>query len=105
RVSMPDFDIDFCQERRQRVIEYVRERYGRDAVSQIVTFGTMASRAVIRDAGRVLELPYNFCDQLSKLIPVVQNKPLSLKEAREKEPILAEREQKEDEVRELLAVA
>jgi len=105
RVSMPDFDIDFCQERRQRVIEYVRERYGRDAVSQIVTFGTMASRAVIRDAGRVLELPYNFCDQLSKLIPVVQNKPLSLREAREKEPILAEREQKEDEVRELLAVA
>ena len=105
RVSMPDFDIDFCQDKRQRVIEYVRERYGREAVSQIVTFGTMASRAVIRDAGRVLELPYNFCDQLSKLIPVVQNKPLSLKEAREKEPILAEREQKEDEVRELLMLA
>jgi len=105
RVSMPDFDIDFCQEKRQRVIDYVRARYGRDAVSQIVTFGTMASRAVIRDAGRVLELPYNFCDQLTKLIPVVQNKPLSLAEAREKEPILAEREQKEEEVRELLAVA
>ncbi len=105
RVSMPDFDIDFCQEKRQQVIDYVRERWGKDAVSQIVTFGTMASRAVIRDAGRVLELPYNFCDQLSKLIPVVQNKPLSLKEAREKEPILAEREKKEDEVRELLAVA
>jgi DNA polymerase III subunit alpha len=105
RVSMPDFDIDFCQEKRQRVIDYVRERYGKEAVSQIVTFGTMASRAVIRDAGRVLDLPYNFCDQLSKLIPVVQNKPLSLKEAMEKEPILAERAQKEDEVRELLAVA
>ena len=105
RVSMPDFDIDFCQEKRQRVIDYVRARYGRDAVSQIVTFGTMASRAVIRDAGRVLDLPYNFCDQLSKLIPVVQNKPLSLAEAREKEPILAERENKEEEVRELLAVA
>ena len=105
RVSMPDFDIDFCQERRQLVIDYVRSKYGRQAVSQIVTFGTMASRAVIRDAGRVLELPYNFCDQLSKLIPVVQNKPLSLKEAREKEPILAEREKKEDEVRELLALA
>ena len=105
RVSMPDFDIDFCQEKRQLVIDYVRSRYGRQAVSQIVTFGTMASRAVIRDAGRVLELPYNFCDQLSKLIPVVQNKPLSLQEAREKEPILAEREKKEDEVRELLALA
>jgi DNA polymerase III subunit alpha len=105
RVSMPDFDIDFCQEKRQRVIDYVRERYGKEAVSQIVTFGTMASRAVIRDAGRVLDLPYNFCDQLSKLIPVVQNKPLSLKEAMEKEPILAERARKEDEVRELLAVA
>jgi DNA polymerase III subunit alpha len=105
RVSMPDFDIDFCQEKRQRVIDYVRSKYGRQAVSQIVTFGTMASRAVIRDAGRVLELPYNFCDQLSKLIPVVQNKPLSLAEAREKEPILAEREKKEDEVRELLALA
>ena len=105
RVSMPDFDIDFCQEKRQRVIDYVRERYGKEAVSQIVTFGTMASRAVIRDAGRVLDLPYNFCDQLSKLIPVVQNKPLSLSEAMEKEPILAERAQKEDEVRELLAVA
>ncbi|MGA1093475.1 MAG: DNA polymerase III subunit alpha, partial [Burkholderiaceae bacterium] len=105
RVSMPDFDIDFCQEKRQRVIDYVRERYGRDAVSQIVTFGTMASRAVIRDAGRVLDLPYNLCDQLSKLIPVVQAKPLSLEEARQKEPILAEREKKEDEVRELLTVA
>jgi DNA polymerase III subunit alpha len=105
RVSMPDFDIDFCQEKRQLVIDYVRSKYGRQAVSQIVTFGTMASRAVIRDAGRVLELPYNFCDQLSKLIPVVQNKPLSLKEAREKEPILAEREKKEDEVRELLVLA
>ncbi len=105
RVSMPDFDIDFCQEKRQRVIDYVRERYGRDAVSQIVTFGTMASRAVIRDAGRVLDLPYNLCDQLSKLIPVVQAKPLSLEEACQKEPILAEREKKEDEVRELLVVA
>ncbi len=105
RVSMPDSDIDFCQEKRQLVIDYVRFKYGRQAVSQIVTFGTMASRAVIRDAGRVLELPYNFCDQLSKLIPVVQNKPLSLAEALEKEPILAEREKKEDEVRELLALA
>jgi DNA polymerase-3 subunit alpha len=75
RVSMPDFDIDFCQDNRWRVIEYVREKYGADAVSQIATFGTMAAKAVVRDVGRVLDMPYNFCDQLSKLIPVVQNKP------------------------------
>lgn len=105
RVSMPDFDIDFCQDNRYKVIDYVRSKYGKDAVSQIVTFGTMASKAVIRDAGRVLDLPYNFCDQLSKLIPVVQNKPLSLEAAKKEEPILAEREQKEDEVRELFALA
>jgi len=105
RVSMPDFDIDFCQDNRYKVIDYVRDKYGKEAVSQIVTFGTMASKAVIRDAGRVLDLPYNFCDQLSKLIPVVQNKPLSLALARKEEPLLAEREQKEDEVRELLSLA
>jgi DNA polymerase-3 subunit alpha len=78
---MPDFDIDFCQDNRWRVIEYVREKYGAEAVSQIATFGTMSSKAVIRDVGRVLDLPYNLCDQLSKLIPVEQNKPLSLAEA------------------------
>ncbi|HEX5126030.1 MAG TPA: DNA polymerase III subunit alpha, partial [Rhodocyclaceae bacterium] len=86
RVSMPDFDIDFCQDNRYRVIEYVRERYGKDAVSQIVTFGTMASKAVVRDVGRVLDLPYGLCDRLSKLIPVFQNKPLSLADARKEEP-------------------
>jgi DNA polymerase III subunit alpha len=105
RVSMPDFDIDFCQDNRYKVIDYVRQRYGAQAVSQIATFGTMASKAVIRDAGRVLDMGYNFCDQLSKLIPVVQNKPLSLKNAREQEPLLKEREENEDEVRELLALA
>ncbi|HYF58849.1 MAG TPA: DNA polymerase III subunit alpha [Burkholderiaceae bacterium] len=105
RVSMPDFDIDFCQDNRWKVIEYVRDKYGAQAVSQIATFGTMASKAVIRDAGRVLDMPYTFCDQLSKLIPIVQAKPLSLAEARKAEPLLAEREQKEEEVRELLALA
>ncbi|MEN9316902.1 MAG: polymerase alpha subunit, partial [Pseudomonadota bacterium] len=105
RVSMPDFDIDFCQENRWKVIEYVRRKYGEDAVSQIATFGTMASKAVIRDVGRVLDMGYNFCDQLSKLIPVVQNKPLSLAKAREAEPQLKEREEREDEVRGLLALA
>ena len=105
RVSMPDFDIDFCQDRRHLVIEYVRSRYGERAVSQIATFGTMASRAVIRDVGRVLDMSYNFCDQLSKLIPVEQNKPLSLAKAREREEQLRDREKAEDEVRELLALA
>ncbi|HEY0879824.1 MAG TPA: DNA polymerase III subunit alpha, partial [Zeimonas sp.] len=105
RVSMPDFDIDFCQDQRYRVIEYVRERYGEQAVSQIATFGTMASKAVIRDVGRVLDMSYTFCDQLSKLVPVVQNKPVSLAKAREAEPLLAERERNEDEVRALLALA
>jgi DNA polymerase-3 subunit alpha len=105
RVSMPDFDIDFCQDNRWKVIEYVRGKYGAQAVSQIATFGTMASKAVIRDAGRVLDMPYTFCDQLSKLIPIVQAKPVSLAKAREIEPQFAERERKEEEVRELLAVA
>ena len=105
RVSMPDFDIDFCQDNRWKVIEYVRDKYGAQAVSQIATFGTMASKAVIRDAGRVLDMPYTFCDQLSKLIPIVQAKPVSLAKAREAEPLFAERERKEEEVRELLAVA
>uniref|UniRef100_UPI004047D1FC DNA polymerase III subunit alpha n=1 Tax=Limnohabitans sp. TaxID=1907725 RepID=UPI004047D1FC len=72
RVSMPDFDIDFCQTNRDRVIEYVKQKYGREAVSQIVTFGTMAARAAIRDVGRVLDMSYTFCDGISKLIP---NKP------------------------------
>ena len=88
RVSMPDFDIDFCQDNRWRVIEYVREHYGADAVSQIATFGTMSSKAVIRDVGRVFGLPYSMCDRISKLIPIVQNKPVSLAEALEQEPQL-----------------
>ena len=102
RVSMPDFDIDFCQDGRDRVIEYVRRKYGEDSVSQIATFGTMAARAVIRDCGRVLDLGYNFCDQIAKLIPFQPGKNITLKDAREMEPLLAERERKEDEVKDLL---
>jgi DNA polymerase-3 subunit alpha len=102
RVSMPDFDIDFCQAGRDRVIDYVRRKYGEDSVSQIATFGTMAARAVVRDCGRVLDLGYNFCDQLAKLIPVQPGKNITLEMAREMEPLLAERERKEDEVKELL---
>ncbi|MBK8064844.1 MAG: DNA polymerase III subunit alpha [Betaproteobacteria bacterium] len=102
RVSMPDFDIDFCQDGRDRVIEYVRNKYGADSVSQIATFGTMAARAVVRDTGRVLDLGYNFCDQIAKLIPFQPGKTITLEDARRMEPLLAEREKKEDEVRELL---
>jgi DNA polymerase-3 subunit alpha len=102
RVSMPDFDIDFCQDGRDRVIDYVRKKYGEDSVSQIATFGTMAARAVVRDCGRVLDLGYNFCDQIAKLIPVQPGKTITLEDARDMEPLLAEREEKEDEVRELL---
>lgn len=69
RVSMPDFDIDFCMDRRDEVIDHVAELYGRDAVSQIITFGTMAAKAVIRDVGRVLGHPYGFVDRISKLVP------------------------------------
>jgi DNA polymerase-3 subunit alpha len=102
RVSMPDFDIDFCQDGRDRVIDYVRRKYGEESVSQIATFGTMAARAVVRDTGRVLDLGYNFCDQIAKLIPFQPGKLITLQEARQMEPLLAEREKKEDEVRELL---
>jgi DNA polymerase-3 subunit alpha len=104
RVSMPDFDIDFCQDGRDKVIGYVRQKYGADSVSQIATFGTMAARAVVRDCGRVLDLGYNFCDQVAKLIPVQPGRTITLAEARQMEPLLAQREKKEDEVRELLAL-
>jgi len=86
RVSMPDFDVDFCQDGRELVINHVREKYGAQCVSQIVTFGTMASKAVIRDVGRVLDFPYGLCDRLSKLVPLEGVKPVSLKKARELEP-------------------
>src|SRR5205085_9642322 len=102
RVSMPDFDIDFCQDGRDKVIDYVRHKFGEESVSQIATFGTLAARAVVRDVGRVLDLGYNFCDQIAKLIPVQPGKNVTLDDARKAEPLLAEREKNEDEVRELL---
>jgi DNA polymerase-3 subunit alpha len=103
RVSMPDFDIDFCQEGRDRVIDYVKQKYGLEAVSQIATFGTMAAKAVIRDVGRVLDLPFNFVDGIAKLIPLELG--ITLKDALEKEPQLAERREQEEEVKELLELA
>ncbi|MDE2424167.1 MAG: DNA polymerase III subunit alpha [Betaproteobacteria bacterium] len=102
RVSMPDFDVDFCQDGRDRVIEYVREKYGAQCVSQIVTFGTMAAKAVIRDVGRVLDLPYGFVDQLAKLIPFEIG--ITLEKAKAQEPQLLQRAHEEEEVAEVLAL-
>jgi len=103
RVSMPDFDIDFCQEGRDRVIDYVKQKYGLASVSQIATFGTMAAKAVIRDVGRVLDLPFNFVDGIAKLIPLELG--ITLEAALEKEPQLQERREKEEEVAGLLELA
>ncbi len=103
RVSMPDFDIDFCQDGRDRVIQYVKEKYGHAAVSQIATFGTMAAKAVLRDVGRVLDLPYLFVDKFVKLVP--NELGISLAEAREKEPQIDERARNEEELAELLPLA
>ena len=105
RVSMPDFDVDFCQAGRDRVIDYVRQKYGNDSVSQIVTFGTMAAKAVVRDVGRVMEWNYNRTDELAKLIPFQPGKLITLEMARQMEPRLKEREETEEETRELLALA
>ena len=105
RVSMPDFDIDFCQEGRDSVIDYVKKKYGAESVAQIATFGTMAARAAVRDIGRVLDLPFNFVDGIAKLIPFKPGRLVTIADARREEPLLAEREAKEDEVRELLALA
>ncbi|MDQ0512353.1 DNA polymerase III subunit alpha [Ancylobacter amanitiformis] len=88
RVSMPDFDIDFCQERRDEVIRYVQQRYGRDQVAQIITFGTLQARGVLRDVGRVLEMPYGQVDKLCKLVPQNPANPVSLKQAIQDEPRL-----------------
>lgn len=105
RVSMPDFDIDFCQDGRDKVIQYVKRKYGADAVSQIATFGTMAAKAAVRDVGRVLDLGYNFTDSVAKLIPFKPGKHVTIDDAMKEEPLLAERYQNEDEVKQLLELA
>ena len=105
RVSMPDFDIDFCQDNRERVIDYVKEKYGRAAVSQIATFGTLGAKAVVRDAGRVLDMPYMFCDGLSKLIPFNPMDPWSLERTLKDEPAFKDRYEQEEEVRALVDLA
>ena len=90
RISMPDFDIDFCMDRREEVIAYVQERYGRDRVAQIITFGALLSKAAVRDVGRVLQMPYGQVDRLSKLIPMEGVKPVSIEKALADEPRLRE---------------
>ncbi len=100
RVSMPDFDIDFCMDGRDRVIDYVAERYGRNSVSQIATFGTMAAKAVVRDVGRVLALPYGFVDSIAKLIPM--DLGMTLDQALKDEPQLKARYENEDDVKSVI---
>ncbi len=102
RVSMPDFDIDFCMDRREETIRYVQEKYGRDKVGQIITFGALLSKAAVRDIGRVLQMPYGQVDRLSKLIPVEGVKPVSIKQALEDEPKLREEARNEEVVDRLL---
>ena len=103
RISMPDFDVDFCMEKRDLVIDYVAETYGRDQVSQIITYGTMAARAVVRDCGRVLGDGYSFVDGIAKLVPMELK--ITLKKALEQEPELKRRYDEEEDTRALLDLA
>jgi DNA polymerase-3 subunit alpha len=105
RVSMPDFDIDFCQDRREEVIRYVQEKYGRDQVGQIITFGTLQARAVLRDVGRVLQMPYGQVDRLTKMVPANPANPVKLKDAVEAEPRFAEEIAREPVVQNLIDIA
>ena len=102
RVSMPDFDIDFCMDRREEVIQYVQQKYGHDKVGQIITFGALLSKAAIRDMGRVLQMPYGQVDRLAKLIPIEGVKPLSIEQALAEEPRLKEEAEREEVVDRLL---
>jgi DNA polymerase-3 subunit alpha len=105
RISMPDFDIDFCMDRREEVIAYVQEKYGRDRVAQIITFGALLSKAAVRDVGRVLQMPYGQVDRLSKMIPMEGVKPVSVEKAIADEPRLREEARREPQVARLLEIA
>ncbi|MCF6274432.1 MAG: DNA polymerase III subunit alpha, partial [Robiginitomaculum sp.] len=105
RISMPDFDIDFCQERRSEVIRYVQEKYGKEQVAHIITFGTLQARAVVRDVGRVLQMPLGQVDRLAKLVPSNPANPVSLAEAIKIEPALQRERDSEPAVQELLTMA
>ena len=103
RVSLPDFDIDFCMDGRDKVIQHVADQYGRNAVSQIITFGTMAAKAVVRDVARVQGKPYGLADKLSKLIPF--DPGMTLEKAQEEEPLLREFLQQSEEAQEIMEMA
>ncbi len=105
RVSMPDFDIDFCQDRRGEVIAYVQEKYGHDQVAQIITFGTLQARACVRDVGRVLQMPYTQVDRISKMIPNPPGKPVKLKDAINGEPRLRQMIREDASVERLMEIA
>src|SRR5690554_5881319 len=103
RISMPDFDVDFCQDRRPEVIEYVTKKYGEERVGQIITFGKLQPKAVIRDVSRVYGLPYTETDALAKLVP--DELGITLPEAIEKEPKLAELEERDPKIRRILQIS
>ena len=105
RVSMPDFDIDFCQDRRDEVIRYVQNRYGREQVAQIITFGKLQARAVLRDVGRVLQMSYGQVDRLCKMVPNNPANPVTLEEAIKGEPRLREARDSDDQVRRLMDIS
>lgn len=105
RVSMPDFDIDFCQDKRERVIRYVQDKYGHDQVAQIITFGKLQAKAAIRDVGRVLQMPYGQVDRISKMIPSNPANPMSLQEALDSEVPLREARRNDPEVARLIKIA
>src|SRR5665213_3631637 len=105
RISMPDIDIDFCQERREEVIAYVQDKYGRDRVAQIITFGTLQARAVLRDVGRVLQMPLGLVDRLAKMVPNNPANPTTLAQAIEIKPRLKQARDEDASVRSLLEVA
>jgi DNA polymerase-3 subunit alpha len=105
RVSMPDFDIDFCQDRRDEVIRYVQQKYGRDRVAQIITFGKLQARAVLRDVGRVLAMPYGQVDRLCKLVPNNPAHPVTLEQALAAEPALQQQRDTDESVARLITIA
>ncbi|MEQ9448195.1 MAG: DNA polymerase III subunit alpha, partial [Rhodospirillaceae bacterium] len=100
-----DFDIDFCQDRRDEVIRYVQQEYGRDRVAQIITFGKLQARAVLRNVGRVLEMPLGYVDKICKMVPMNPANPLTLSEAIEGEPELQNLRETDDSVRQLLDIS
>ncbi|MBL41577.1 MAG: DNA polymerase III subunit alpha [Rhodospirillaceae bacterium] len=105
RISMPDFDIDFCQERRDEVIDYVKDRYGEDNVAQIITFGSLQARAALRDVGRVLQLPYNLVDKICKMVPFNPANPIKLEEAIKSDERFGELIEQDETIKNLIDIS